>query len=88
MLLADEPVANLDPVLARGVVDDIVRLARVEGLTAVLNLHDVELARHVADRLVGLRAGRLVFDRPAASVTAADLDQLYADPERALAGVQ
>lgn len=88
MLLADEPVANLDPVLARGVVDDIVRLARVEGLTAVLNLHDVELARHVADRLVGLRAGQLVFDRPAASISDADLDLLYADPARPLAGVR
>lgn len=88
MLLADEPVANLDPVLARGVVDDIVRLARVEGLTAVLNLHDVELARHVADRLVGLRAGRLVFDRPTASISDTDLDLLYADPARPLAGVQ
>lgn len=88
MLLADEPVANLDPVLARDVVDDIVRLARVEGLTAVLNLHDVDLARHVADRLVGLRGGRLVFDRPTAKVTADDLALLYADSERALEEVQ
>ncbi|MFZ2176716.1 MAG: phosphonate ABC transporter ATP-binding protein [Rhodococcus sp. (in: high G+C Gram-positive bacteria)] len=87
MLLADEPVANLDPVLARGVVDDIVRLARVDGLTAVLNLHDVELARVVADRLIGLRAGRLVFDRPTDSVSAVDLDLLYADPNRPLAEV-
>ncbi len=88
MLLADEPVANLDPVLARGVIDDIVRLARVEGMTAVLNLHNVELARHVADRLVGLRAGTLAFDRPSRSVTAADLDLLYAETERALMDAQ
>ncbi|MEU2428203.1 phosphonate ABC transporter ATP-binding protein [Streptomyces sp. NPDC007861] len=79
ILLADEPVANLDPVLARSVVDDIVRLVREEGLTAVLNLHDVELARRSADRIVGLRGGRLLFDRPAAEVTEADLDALYAD---------
>lgn len=88
MLLADEPVANLDPVLARGVVDDIVRLARVEQLTAVLNLHDVDLARHVADRLIGLRAGRLVFDRPVCDVSSSDLDLLYADPARSPVGVQ
>ncbi|QHE66792.1 phosphonate ABC transporter ATP-binding protein [Rhodococcus sp. WAY2] len=88
MLLADEPVANLDPVLARGVVDDIVRLARVERLTAVLNLHDVDLARHVADRLIGLRAGRLVFDRPVGDVSSSDLDLLYADPARSPVGVQ
>jgi phosphonate transport system ATP-binding protein len=80
VLLADEPVANLDPVLARSVVDDIVRLVREEGLTAVLNLHDVELARRSADRLVGVRAGRILFDRPAAEVTQDDLDALYADP--------
>ncbi|WP_238586168.1 hypothetical protein [Rhodococcus rhodochrous] len=51
----------------------------------MLNLHDVDLARRVADRMVGLRAGRLVFDRPTTEVTASDLELLYADPGRALA---
>lgn len=77
VLLADEPVANLDPVLAAGVVDDIVRMVRAEGLTAVLNLHDVSLARQVAGRIVGMRTGRVRFDLPTEQVSDELLDDLY-----------
>lgn len=77
VLLADEPVANLDPTLAAGVVDDIVRLVRAEGLACILNLHDVHLARRVADRIVGMRAGQVKFDLPAGQVTDVVLDDLY-----------
>ncbi|WP_219417064.1 phosphonate ABC transporter ATP-binding protein [Pseudonocardia nigra] len=80
VLLADEPVTSLDPQRARAVVDDIVRLVREEGLTAVLNLHDVELARRVGDRIVGLRDGVVVWDRPPAAVTDDDLGLLYRAP--------
>jgi phosphonate transport system ATP-binding protein len=77
VLLADEPVANLDPVLAAGVVDDIVGMVRAEGLTAVLNLHDTDLARRVASRLVGMSQGRVVFDLPVDQVSDDLLDDLY-----------
>lgn len=77
ILLADEPVANLDPVLAAGVVDDIVAMVREAGLTCVLNLHDVDLARRVAGRIVGMRAGRVRFDLPVQRVSDAILDELY-----------
>lgn len=77
VLLADEPVANLDPVLAAAVVDDIVLLVRAEQLTTVMNLHDVTLARRVASRIVGMRSGRVVFDLPTADVTDTVLDALY-----------
>lgn len=77
VLLADEPVANLDPVLAAGVVDDIVRMVRAEGLTAVLNLHDVALARRVAQRIVGMRSGRVQFDLPTDELDDTLLDALY-----------
>ncbi|MFR9806026.1 phosphonate ABC transporter ATP-binding protein [Pseudonocardia sp. RS010] len=78
VLLADEPVANLDPRTAAAVVDQIVALAREENLATVLNLHDTALATRIADRIVGLRDGRLVFDRPVQAVDAALLDELYA----------
>lgn len=77
VLLADEPVANLDPVLAAGVVDDIVRMVQADGLTAVLNLHDVSLAKRVAGRIIGMRQGRKLFDLPTAQVTDDILDDLY-----------
>jgi len=77
LLLADEPVANLDPVLAAAVIDDIVRMVREEGLTALLNLHDVTLARRVASRIIGMREGRIVFDLPVGSVDEALLAELY-----------
>lgn len=78
ILLADEPVANLDPTLAAAVVDDIVGQVREQHLTAVLNLHDVRLARRVAQRLIGLRDGAVLFDRPAEQVSDDDLAMLYA----------
>lgn len=77
VLLADEPVANLDPVLAAEVVDDIVRMVRAEGLTCVLNLHDVTLARRVAGRIIGMRAGEVGFDLPTKKVTDGILADLY-----------
>ncbi|TFD56477.1 phosphonate ABC transporter ATP-binding protein [Cryobacterium sp. Hh38] len=77
VLLADEPVANLDPVLAAAVVDDIVRMVSEQGLTAMLNLHDVTLARRVAKRIVGMQAGRVLFDLPTDQVTDVLLSQLY-----------
>lgn len=77
ILLADEPVANLDPTLAAAVVDDIVGQVREQHLTAVLNLHDVGLARRVAQRLIGMRDGAVLFDRPAEQVSDDDLALLY-----------
>lgn len=88
VLLADEPVANLDPVLAAGVVDDIVGMVRAEGLTTVLNLHDVSLARRVADRVVGMRDGRVLFDLPVAEVTDDLLDELYRGTQHVPASLQ
>lgn len=78
VLLADEPVANLDPVLAGLVLDHVVALARTRAMAAVLNLHEVALARQVADRVVGLREGSVQFDLPAAQVTDELLAALYA----------
>lgn len=82
VLLADEPVANLDPRIAATVVDQIVTLAREEHLATVLNLHDTTLATRIADRVVGLRGGRLSFDRRVDEVDEALLTDLYAGQER------
>ena len=70
IVLADEPVASLDPRISTDIVGLIRDQARVRGATVLCSLHQIELARAFADRIVALRHGRLVFDG-----TPADLDR-------------
>jgi len=77
-LLADEPVSAVDPARARSLVALLAEVSRERGLTLVVSLHDIALAREFFPRLVGLRAGRVVFDRKTGEVTAAELERLYA----------
>ncbi|HEY2702992.1 MAG TPA: ATP-binding cassette domain-containing protein, partial [Candidatus Dormibacteraeota bacterium] len=77
VLLADEPVASLDPDATEEVMALLRSLAVDEGMAVVCVLHQPELARWHADRIVGLRAGRVVVDSPAAEVDDAALTRLY-----------
>lgn len=77
LLLADEPVASLDPATARGVLRLLHDICRHDPLTAVVSLHQVELALEFADRIVGLRQGRVVFDGPPDQLTPAAQARLY-----------
>jgi phosphonate transport system ATP-binding protein len=77
LLLADEPIASLDPHNAR-VVMDALRAVNVEdGLTVLCNLHHLDTARAYCDRIVALRAGRLVFDGPPRALTASRVMEVY-----------
>ena len=76
VLLADEPVASLDPDAAVDVLALLRRLAH-EGLAVVCVLHQPELALRFADRVVGIRAGTVVFDTPAAQLGAPAIAELY-----------
>ena len=62
LMLADEPVASLDPATADNVLTLLHAICKGDGLTAVVSLHQVPLARKFADRVIGLRGGRVVFD--------------------------
>src|SRR5215510_6471827 len=62
IVLADEPVASLDPRNTRIVMDALLRINRHYGLTVLCNLHSFDLARAYSDRLIGMAAGRVVFD--------------------------
>ena len=73
IILADEPVAALDPVTAKAVMDDFRNINRNMGITVVINIHHVELALEYCDRVIGVRAGEVVFDGPASSVDKAVL---------------
>ncbi|MFN9806354.1 MAG: phosphonate ABC transporter ATP-binding protein [Betaproteobacteria bacterium] len=77
LLLADEPVASLDPESTRRVMDLLLALNREYQLTLMISLHHVALARRYCDRVIALRDGRLVFDGPTSALTAPFLRSLY-----------
>ncbi|HEY7296263.1 MAG TPA: phosphonate ABC transporter ATP-binding protein [Dehalococcoidia bacterium] len=62
LMLADEPVASLDPETSITVLDDLHRINREQGITTIVNLHQLDFAREYADRVIGFKQGRLVFD--------------------------
>ena len=77
IILADEPVAALDPVTARQVMDDFRRINKEMNISVLINIHHVELALQYADRVIGIRAGEIVFDGPTDQVTQELLDSIY-----------
>ena len=76
-LLADEPVASVDPARGRAIIELLVGLARERNLTLVASLHDIDLARAFFPRTVGLRSGRIVYDGPTSEITGQGLQELY-----------
>jgi phosphonate transport system ATP-binding protein len=76
-LLADEPVSSLDPESARRVMDLLHHLNRTQGMTLVVSLHNVAMARKYCDRIIALRAGQLVFDGPPMALDDLRLRNLY-----------
>lgn len=77
IILADEPVASLDPVTAKQVMDDFKRINRDMNITVLINIHHVELALQYARRVVGIRAGEIVYDGTVENVTQQVLDSIY-----------
>jgi phosphonate transport system ATP-binding protein len=78
LMLADEPVSALDPALSQATVQLLVQEAAARHATLVASLHAVDLALAHFSRIVGIRGGRVLFDLPAAQVTAEQLQALYA----------
>ncbi len=77
VILADEPVASLDPVSARKVMEILRDLNRTDGLTVMVTLHQVDYALRYCDRVVALKAGRLVYDGPSSGLDKARLIDIY-----------
>lgn len=82
LLLADEPVASLDPVAGEAIMTLIRDVARERGMTAVITMHHLDLARRHTDRIVALRAGRVVLDSTTATFDAAQADAVYTEAVR------
>ena len=77
IVLADEPTASLDPKTAHLIMNDLKSMNQDLGKTVVANLHSVSLAKEYATRIVGLRAGRIVYDEAIRDVTDTDLTDIY-----------
>jgi phosphonate transport system ATP-binding protein len=77
VILADEPVASLDPVSARRVMDILRKLNRDDGLTVLVTLHQVDYALRYCDRVVALKAGKVVYDGPTGGLDRGRLVDIY-----------
>jgi phosphonate transport system ATP-binding protein len=77
VILADEPIASLDPESSRRVMDILARVNREDGCTVVVSLHQVNVAMRYCPRTVALHQGRIVYDGPSAALTPALLRELY-----------
>ncbi|MDP2803627.1 MAG: phosphonate ABC transporter ATP-binding protein [Phreatobacter sp.] len=77
IILADEPIASLDPRNTRIVMDALQRINRHYGITVICNLHSLDLAKSYCDRLVGMAQGRIVFDGTPAALTDDAARELY-----------
>jgi phosphonate transport system ATP-binding protein len=77
IILADEPIASLDPRNTAVVMDALARINREYGITVLCNLHDLDIATEYCTRLVGMKAGRVVFDGHPSALTAEISQQLY-----------
>jgi phosphonate transport system ATP-binding protein len=81
LLLVDEPTASLDPKTSRQIMRLIRELCAERKLSAIINIHDVMLAQMFAERIVGLRAGEIVYDGPPGGLTAEVLTQIYGEED-------
>jgi phosphonate transport system ATP-binding protein len=79
-ILADEPVASLDPPTSHIVMKDLKRINQEDGITTIVNLHFIDMAMEYADRIIGMRAGEIVFDGPASTVDEKTFEQIYGRP--------
>lgn len=82
IILADEPIASLDPVSSRQVMNYFKMLNREYGITVIINIHDVETALEYSDRIIGIKKGELAFDGNPSSVDANVIRNIYGqDPK-------
>jgi phosphonate transport system ATP-binding protein len=77
IMLADEPIASLDPLNAKLVMDALRAINQEDGLTVICNLHTLDTARTYCDRIIGMQDGRVVFDGPASALTDEKAREIY-----------
>jgi len=81
LLLVDEPTASLDPKTARQIMRIIVELALEQDTPTIVNIHDVQLAKSFANRVIGMRDGEIVFDDKPEALTETELTNIYGEED-------
>lgn len=82
IILADEPVASLDPPTSHQVMKYLKKINQEDHITTIVNLHFIDMAMEYADRIIGMRDGEIVFDGPASEVTEKTFEEIYNRPIR------
>lgn len=77
ILLADEPVASLDPKTSREIMELLKKINKEDNMTVIVSLHDLQLAYEFGERFVGLNHGEIVVDKPVEKLTQEDIDKIY-----------
>jgi phosphonate transport system ATP-binding protein len=77
MLLADEPVASLDPINAEVVMEALQDVCRDRGIPVIVNLHSLDIARRYCTRVIGMSKGKIIFDGPPSALTPEVVDKIY-----------
>ncbi|MDQ3396885.1 MAG: phosphonate ABC transporter ATP-binding protein [Deinococcota bacterium] len=80
VMLADEPVASLDPPTSHAVMGDLKRISREDGITTLVNLHFIDMARDYAQRIIGMRDGQVVFDGTPDEASDRVFEEIYGRP--------
>jgi len=77
MILADEPIASLDPVTSHSIMEHLHSICSEDGITCLVNLHQVEVAKKFATRIIGIHKGTVVFDGPPEHLTGEMIEKVY-----------
>ena len=84
LMLADEPIASLDPTSAHKVLSLLRTICKTDGIATLLSLHQVDFAKQYGDRIIGLAHGRVIFDGPPSVLEHHTLDEIYTDQTMAV----
>lgn len=81
LILADEPVASLDPASSHKVISFLRQICQEDGISAIMSLHQVDLAKTYADRIIGVSQGHVIFDGNASGIQEEELNRIYGNTE-------
>lgn len=80
LLLCDEPIASLDPASSHIIMDLIRNLSKEHSIACIVNLHQVDVAIEYCDRIIGMKAGKVIYDGPAKQLSSAEIEKIYDKP--------